>query len=57
MRIGVRQGSSLVLVEEKCRSCSYKGGWHQWTGKAGEARTCGDTHGTTVLAHHHTAVT
>ena len=36
MRIGVRQGSGLVLVEEKCRSCSYKGGWHRWTGEAGE---------------------
>jgi len=36
MRIGVQQGLGLVLVEEKCQSCSYKGGWHQWTGEAGE---------------------
>jgi len=36
MRIGVQQGSGLVLVEKKCQSCSYKGGWHRWTGEAGE---------------------
>jgi len=44
MRIGVRQGSGLVLVEEKCRSCSYKGGWHRWTGKAGERLGCAGIH-------------
>jgi len=44
MRIGVRQGSGLVLVEEKCRSYSYKGGWHQWTGEAGERLGCAGIH-------------
>jgi len=44
MRIGVQQGSGLVLVEEKCQSCSYEGGWHWWTGKAGERLGCAGIH-------------
>ena len=52
VRIGLWQGLSLVLVEDKCRSYSYKGGVSRQVGQVREARVCGDTCGTTLHAHH-----
>ena len=42
------KGPSLILVEERRRSCCYEGGQVRQV----EARTCGDAPGTTLQAHH-----
>ena len=49
VRIAARRGPSLVLVEERCRLGGNEGGQ---AGQVREAKTSGDTRGTTLHAHH-----